>query len=156
MSRRKRATKREISPDWKYNSVLVAKFINSLLKKGKKSVAEKIFYDMIDEVSKITGEDGLDVFERAVNNVKPLLEVKPRRIGGATYQVPMEVSPERKVTLAIRWILTAAKNRNERGMTKKLAGEIVAASKKEGSAYKKREDTHRMAEANKAFAHFRV
>ena len=156
MSRRKRATKREISPDWKYNSVLVSKFINSLLKKGKKSVAEKIFYDMIDEVSNITGEDGLEVFERAVNNVKPLLEVKPRRIGGATYQVPMEVSPERKLTLAIRWILTAAKNRNERGMMKKLSGEIVAASKKEGSAFKKREDTHRMAEANKAFAHFRI
>ncbi|HFD04883.1 MAG TPA: 30S ribosomal protein S7 [Firmicutes bacterium] len=156
MSRRKRATKREISPDWKYNSVLVAKFINSLLKKGKKSVAEKIFYDMIDEVAKNTGEDGLEVFERAINNVKPLLEVKPRRIGGATYQVPMEVSPDRKLTLAIRWILTAAKNRNERGMMKKLAGEIIAASKKEGAAFKKREDTHRMAEANKAFAHFRV
>ncbi|NIA23796.1 MAG: 30S ribosomal protein S7 [Proteobacteria bacterium] len=156
MSRRKRATKREISPDWKYNSVLVAKFINSLLKRGKKSVAEKIFYDMIDKVAKITGEDGLEIFERAINNVKPLLEVKPRRIGGATYQVPMEVSPERKLTLAIRWILTATKNRNERGMMKKLAGEIVAASKKEGSAFKKREDTHRMAEANKAFAHFRI
>ncbi|MCK4545746.1 30S ribosomal protein S7 [candidate division WOR-3 bacterium] len=156
MSRRNRATKREIIADWKYNSALVSKFINALLKKGKKSLAERIFYDMIDELSNKTGEDGLEVFERAISNVKPLLEVKPRRIGGATYQVPTEISMDRKITLAIRWILQAVKKRGERGMKNKLVGEIIAASKKDGSAFKKREDTHKMAEANKAFAHFRI
>ncbi len=155
MSRRKKAEKREILPDVKYNSILVAKFINNLMKKGKKSVAEKIFYSALEIMEKKTGEDGLLMFERAISNVKPALEVRPKRIGGATYQVPMEVRPARKQALAIRWILESAKKRSERTMPERLAAELIAATKKEGAAIKKREDTHRMAEANKAFAHFR-
>ncbi len=155
MSRRKRAEKREILPDVKYNSILVAKFINNLMKKGKKSVAEKIFYRALEIIEEKTGEDGLTIFERAITNVKPALEVRPKRIGGATYQVPMEVRPARKQALAIRWILEVARKRSERTMPERLAAELIAASKKEGAAIKKREDTHRMAEANKAFAHFR-
>ncbi|MDQ7054006.1 MAG: 30S ribosomal protein S7 [candidate division KSB1 bacterium] len=153
--RRKRAEKREVLPDPKYGKVLVTKFINSLMKDGKKSVAEKIFYSALDLIEEKTGKPGIDVFEKAVENVKPLIEVKSRRVGGATYQVPVEVREDRRQALAIRWLISYARERNERTMNQRLANELIAASKNEGGAIKKREDTHRMAEANKAFAHFR-
>ncbi len=155
MSRRKTPTKRTVLPDPKYNSVLVTKFINGLLRRGKRSLAEKIFYNAIDIVSNKTNSDGLQVFEKAIQNVKPLLEVRSRRVGGATYQVPVEIRPERQQALAIRWIISFAKSRSEKTMAEKLASELIAASKNEGSSVKKREDTHKMAEANRAFAHFR-
>ena len=155
MARRRRAKKREILPDYKYNSVLVAKFINKLMLDGERSIAERIFYSAIDIITEKTKEDGIAVFKRAINNVKPVLEVRPRRIGGATYQVPMEVRQDRRTSLAIRWIIKAAKARTEKTMSSRLAGELMAAAKKEGTAFKMREDTHRMAEANKAFAHYR-
>jgi len=153
--RRKRAEKREVLPDPKYGKVLVTKFINSLMKDGKKSVAEKIFYSALDIIEEKTGKPGIEVFEKAVENVKPLIEVKSRRVGGATYQVPVEVREDRRQALAIRWLISYARERNERTMNHRLANELIAASKNEGGAIKKREDTHRMAEANKAFAHFR-
>ncbi len=153
--RRKRAEKREVLPDPKYGKVLVTKFINSLMKDGKKSVAEKIFYSALDIIEEKTGKPGIEVFEKAVENVKPLIEVKSRRVGGATYQVPVEVREDRRQALAIRWLISYARERNERTMNQRLANELIAASKNEGGAIKKREDTHRMAEANKAFAHFR-
>ncbi|MCR4438870.1 MAG: 30S ribosomal protein S7 [bacterium] len=155
MPRRKRPVKREVLPDPKFQSVLVTKFINSIMRRGKKSVAETIFYRAIDIIEKKTGQNGLEVFEKAVENVKPLLEVKSRRVGGATYQVPVEVRPERRQSLAIRWIISNARARSEKTMAEKLAAELIAASKNEGASIKKREDTHKMAEANKAFAHFR-
>ncbi len=155
MARRRRAKKREIPPDYKYQSVLVSKFINNLMWDGKKSVAEKIFYRAIDLITERLKEDGIEVFKRAINNVKPIVEVRPRRIGGATYQVPMEVRQERRTSLAIKWIIKAARSRAEKTMAERLANELIAASRKEGAAYKMREDTHRMAEANKAFAHYR-
>ncbi|MDZ7339294.1 MAG: 30S ribosomal protein S7 [candidate division KSB1 bacterium] len=155
MPRRKRPTKREVFPDPKYQSVLVTKFINSIMRRGKKSLAETIFYRAIEIIEKKTGQNGLEVFEKAVENVKPLLEVKSRRVGGATYQVPVEVRPERRQSLAIRWIISNARARSEKTMAEKLAAELIAASKNEGASIKKREDTHKMAEANKAFAHFR-
>lgn len=155
MPRRKRAEKREILPDPKYNSVLVAKFINCLMLKGKKSLAERIFYTALERIEQKTGKSGLEVFEKAVANTKPLLEVKSRRVGGATYQVPVEVRPERQQSLAIRWLIAAARQRSEHTMSERLANELIAASKGEGAAIRKKEDTHRMAEANKAFAHFR-
>jgi len=155
MPRRKRAVKRKVLPDPKYHSILVTKFINGLLKKGKRSVAENIFYSAIDIVSQKTGSEGIEVFEKAIQNVKPLLEVRSRRVGGATYQVPVEVRADRQQALAIRWIINYAKARSEKTMAEKLAGELMAASKNEGASIKKREDTHKMAEANKAFAHFR-
>ncbi len=155
MPRRKLVKKREIAPDPKFNSTLVAKFINCLMKEGKKSVAERIFYKSLEIIEKRTGQPGIQVFKQAINNVKPVLEVRPRRVGGATYQVPMEVRPERRTALAIRWIINYARERNEHSMQECLASELIAASKNEGGAIKKKEDTHRMAEANKAFAHYR-
>jgi small subunit ribosomal protein S7 len=155
MPRRKLIKKREILPDTKFSSHLVTKFVNCLMGRGKKSTAEGILYGSIDLVEKRTGQTGIAVFKQAVNNVKPVLEVRPRRVGGATYQVPMEVRPERRTALAIRWIIGNASSRNEHTMEECLASEIIAASKNEGGAIKKKEDTHRMAEANKAFAHYR-
>jgi small subunit ribosomal protein S7 len=155
MPRRKLIKKREILPDTKFGSHLVTKFVNCLMERGKKSTAEGILYRCIDIIEKRTGQSGIQVFKQAVNNVKPVLEVRPRRVGGATYQVPMEVRAERRTALAIRWILGNASSRNEHTMQECLASEIIAASKNEGGAIKKKEDTHRMAEANKAFAHYR-
>jgi len=155
MPRRRRPEKRERKPDSKYGSALVTRFINNILKEGKKGVAEKIFYGALDLITERTKEDGMVVLEKALSNVKPVLEVRPRRVGGATYQVPIEVRADRRVALGIRWILAAARSRPEHTMKEKLAAELIAASKREGAAAKKREDTHRMAEANKAFAHFR-
>jgi len=143
MPRRKRAAKRTVLPDPKYNSILVTKFVNGLMRRGKRSVAELIFYDAIQ------------VFEKAMQNVKPVLEVRSRRVGGATYQVPVEIRHDRQQALAIRWIISYAKGRNEKTMSEKLASELMAAAKNEGSSVKKREDTHKMADANKAFAHFK-
>lgn len=155
MPRRKQVEKRKLPPDPKFKSVLASQFINDLMQKGGKSIAEKIFYQAIDLVQKKTGQPGMDLFQKALNNVKPILEVKSRRVGGATYQVPMEVRYERKTALAIRWLISFAKERPGKTMAEKLSAELVAASKNEGGAIKKKEDTHRMAEANKAFAHFR-
>jgi len=155
MARRRRAIQRVVIPDSKYNSVLVAKFINTLMERGKRGLAERLLYKAMDTIAERTEQDGLEVFKKAVTNVTPNLEVKSRRVGGATYQVPMEIRPKRKQGLAMRWIITAALNRNEQCLEDKLAAELIAASKFEGSSVKKREDTHKMAEANKAFAHFR-
>jgi small subunit ribosomal protein S7 len=155
VGRRRKAAIRKIQPDPKYNSIAVSKFVNYLLWDGKKSVAQKIFYGALARIEKLTKEDGITVFEKALNNVKPVLEVKPRRVGGATYQIPMEVRAARKESLAIKWIIRAARARSEYRMTEKLAQEILAASRNEGAAIKKREEVHKMAEANKAFAHFR-
>lgn len=155
MPRRKRATKRKVLPDPKYNSVLVTKFINGLLRGGKRSVAEKIFYRAIDITNEKNNSENIELFEKAINNVKPILEVRSRRVGGATYQVPVEVRSERQQALAIRWIISYAKARSEKTMAERLAGELLAAYNKEGASVKKREDTHKMAEANKAFAHFK-
>jgi small subunit ribosomal protein S7 len=155
MPRRKLVKIREVTPDARHDSPLVAKFINCLMTRGKKSVAERVFYSSMDIIEKRTGQPGFQVFKLAVNNVKPVLEVRPRRVGGATYQVPMEVRHERRTALAFRWILQNARARTEHSMEECLASELVAASKNEGGAIKKKEDTHRMAEANKAFAHYR-
>jgi len=155
MPRRKRPAKRELIPDPKYGSVLVTQFINGLMRKGKKSLAEKIFYRALRLIEEKIGADGLEVFKKAINNVKPVLEVKSRRVGGATYQVPIEVRPERRTALAIRWIIGFAKERGEHTMEERLAMELIQASRNEGASIKKKEDTHRMAEANKAFAHYR-
>ncbi len=155
MSRRKAAEPRVVLPDPKFKSLLVAKFINGLMERGKKSIAEQIFYSSLDLIEEKTGKNGLEVFEKAIENVRPILEVRSRRVGGATYQVPVEVRPNRKQALALRWIIGYAKARAGRSMAGKLADELIAASSKEGGSIKKREDTHRMAEANKAFAHFR-
>lgn len=154
MPRRKRVDKRQVLPDPKYHSLLVAKFVNGLMRRGKRSVAEKIFYSAIDSVQQRSGKPGLEVFQKAVENVRPTLEVKSRRVGGANYQVPVEVRSERRQALAIRWLVQYAKERGEKTMSDKLASEFIAASNNEGNAIKKREDTHKMAEANKAFAHF--
>ena len=155
MPRRKKVEKRKLIPDPKFKSVLATQFMNNLMRKGKKSTAERIFYQAIDLVQKKTGQPGLDLFQKALNNVKPILEVKSRRVGGATYQVPVEVRHGRQTALAIRWLINFAKERSGKTMADKLASELIAASKNEGGAIKKKEDTHRMAEANKAFAHFR-
>jgi small subunit ribosomal protein S7 len=155
MPRRRKVAEREVLPDPKYNSVVVTKFINGLMERGKKSIAEKIFYRALEIIEAKTGKNGLEMFETALNNVKPILEVKSRRVGGATYQVPVEVSEKRRQALAIRWIIGFAKARHEKTMADKLAAELIAAANKEGASIKKREDTHKMAEANKAFAHFR-
>ncbi|MCG8606335.1 30S ribosomal protein S7 [bacterium] len=155
MSRRSKAEQREVLPDPKFNRVLVTKFINGLMLDGKKSVAEGIFYSALNIIEEKTKKDGLEVFESAVENVKPILEVRSRRVGGATYQVPMEVRINRKQALALRWLIGYAKQRSGHSMAQKLADELIAASNKEGASIKKREDTHKMAEANKAFAHFR-
>ncbi len=155
MPRRRKVTKREILPDPKYHNKLVAKFINAIMRRGKKSIAEKIFYTALDIVENKTDQSGLEVFEKAVANVRPILEVKSRRVGGATYQVPVEVPTDRSFALAMRWLIQYSRARGEKTMAEKLAAELIAASKKEGASIKKREDTHKMAEANKAFAHFR-
>jgi small subunit ribosomal protein S7 len=155
MSRRRNAQKRELSPDPKFKSTLVSQFVNNVNRKGKKRLAESLFYDAMEIIAKRTGQDGLGVFKKAIENVKPVLEVKSRRIGGANYQVPIEVPGERRTSLAIRWLINYAKSRSEKNMAEKLAGEFIQASKNEGGAVRKKVDTHKMAEANKAFAHFR-
>ena len=155
MSRRSQAEKRETPPDPRFQSPTVTKFINNLMLDGKKSVAERIFYTAIEILEKRSGTSGLEAFEQALNNAKPALEVKSRRVGGATYQVPIEVRPDRRTALATRWLIGFARARSEKSMAERLAGEFLAASRGEGSTIKKKEDTHRMAEANKAFAHYR-
>ena len=155
MPRRREVPKREILPDPKFGDLLVAKFVNMLMKHGKKSTAEKILYQAFNSVNKKSGQDGMEVFKKALDNVRPFVEVKSRRVGGATYQVPVEVRPVRQTTLAMRWIIDAAKKRGEKSMINKLAGELVDASEQKGAAMKKREETLRMAEANKAFSHYR-
>ena len=154
--RRRRPEKREILPDPVYSDLIVAKFINNLMKKGKKSLAEKIFYMSIEKIKKQgMVDDGIALFKKAIENVAPMLEVKSKRIGGATYQVPIEISEGRRMALAMRWIISYSKSRKGQTMADKLAAELLAAANNDGSAVKKKEDTHRMAEANKAFAHFR-
>ena len=155
MPRRGNIAKREVLPDPLYNSTLVTRLINNIMLDGKKGVAQKIVYDAFDIIKDKTGKEPLEVFEAAMENVMPVLEVKARRVGGATYQVPMEVRPERRQTLGLRWITAYARARSERTMKERLANEIMDAVNETGSAFKKREDTHKMAEANKAFAHFR-
>lgn len=155
MSRKGQAPKRKIHPDPKFKDKTVSKFVNYLMWDGKKTVAEKIFYDSIDVVSEKTGEDGLTVFKKALDNVKPALEVRSRRVGGSNYQVPVEVRPERRVSLAMRWMISFARARSGKSMMDKLAGEIVDAFNQRGGAMKKKEDVHKMAEANRAFSHFR-
>ncbi|WP_457592070.1 30S ribosomal protein S7 [Hydrogenimonas sp.] len=153
--RRRRAPVREVMPDPIYNSKVVTKFINGIMLDGKKSVAETVMYSALKIAEEKTGKKGIEVFDEAIENVKPLMEVKSRRVGGATYQVPIEVRPVRQQALAIRWIIDAARKRNERTMAARLANELMEAAEKRGSAYKKKEDTYKMAEANKAFAHYR-
>ncbi|MFN3396541.1 MAG: 30S ribosomal protein S7 [Thermodesulfovibrionales bacterium] len=155
MPRRRVAEKRDILPDPKYNSKIVSKFINVMLEDGKKSIAERIFYGAFDIIKEKTGQDPLKVFKTALDNVKPVIEVKPRRVGGATYQVPVEIRPQRRTALALRWIIKYARERNEKTMKERLAGELLDAFNNTGASIKKKEDTHRMAEANKAFAHYR-
>ena len=155
MPRRREIRKREVLPDPKYHDPLVAKFMNGIMRKGKKSVAESIFYGALNIIQERIQSDPMKTFKQAMDNVKPVLEVRPRRVGGATYQVPVEVRPERKMALAIRWIIGYAKQRTEKTMEEKLSGELVDAANNRGAAVKKREDTHKMAEANKAFAHYR-
>ena len=155
MPRRREVVKREVTPDPKYGDVLLARFINYIMRRGKKSTAEKIVYDAIDIIEEKSGQNGLEVIRRAIENVKPVLEVTSRRVGGATYQVPIEVRPNRRLALAMRWIITYARGRGEKTMADKLAAELLSAYNREGPSIKKREDTHRMAEANKAFAHYR-
>jgi small subunit ribosomal protein S7 len=155
MPRRRVAAKREILPDPVYNSVLVTKFINGVMLAGKKSVAEGIFYGAMNKIGKKTNEEPLKIFKKAIDNVKPTIEVKSRRIGGATYQVPLEVHQERRHALAIRWIVGNARKRGEKTMLDKLVNELIDAANNRGNAVKKREDTHRMADANKAFAHYK-
>jgi len=155
MPRRRVAEKREILPDPLYVNRLVAKFVNSMMRAGRKSLVERIFYKSMDIIESRMKTDPLKVFKQAVDNVKPVLEVKSRRVGGATYQVPVEVRPERRQSLAIRWLLTFARERSEKTMQERLAAEFIEAANNRGAAVKKKEDTHRMAEANKAFAHYR-
>jgi small subunit ribosomal protein S7 len=155
MPRKAEVLKREILPDPKYKSELVSKFINRIMQKGKKNLAQSMLYDAFDIIHQKTKEDPLSLFQKAIENVKPVVEVRSRRVGGSTYQVPTEVRFLRRSSLSIRWILAHAKQRGEKGMAAKLAGELIDASKGRGGAFKKKEDTHRMAEANKAFAHYR-
>ena len=155
MPRRKKVQKRELVPDPKFKSTLVAKFINNLMVDGKKSVSESIFYRAMDYIEERTGQNGLEVFEKAVENVKPIIEVKSRRVGGATYQVPVEIRANRRLALSFRWLISFSNARSENTMAERLAMEFEQASKNQGASIKKREDTHKMAEANKAFAHYR-
>jgi small subunit ribosomal protein S7 len=155
VSRRKKSIKRPVLPDARYDSQTVSKFINALMLQGKKAVAEQIFYGAMDLVESRTNQPGVNVFKQALANLKPVIEVKSRRVGGATYQVPVEVRPERRTALAMRWLIGFSRDRNEKSMEEKLAAEVISASKGEGNAIKKKEDTHRMADANKAFAHYR-
>jgi small subunit ribosomal protein S7 len=154
--RKTQAKKLPLAPDAKYNDKLVTRFVNNLMWQGKKNTAYTIFYDAMDKVSKQTNEEGYDIWKRALSNVTPAVEVRSRRIGGATFQIPSEVRPDRKISLSMKWLIRYSRERNGRSMAEKLANEIVAAAKGEGGAFKKKEDTHRMAEANKAFAHFKV
>ena len=154
--RKAQAKKLPLAPDPKFQDKLVTRFVNNLMWEGKKSGAYTIFYDALDKVSKISGEDGYEIWKKALANVTPGVEVKSRRIGGATFQIPTEVRPDRKISLSMKWLIRYSRDRNGKTMADKLANEIVAASKGEGAAFKKKEDTHRMAEANKAFSHFRV
>jgi small subunit ribosomal protein S7 len=153
--RRKQADKRERQPDRRYNDILVGRFINNLMKRGMKQKAEGILYGAFDIIKERLNDEPLEVFKKAVNNVQPVLEVRSRRVGGSNYQVPTEVRPERRIALAIKWILTYSGDRPGKSMSEKLAGELISAANNEGNAIKKKEDVHRMAEANKAFAHFR-
>ena len=155
MPRRNRPPKREIQPDIKYNSVLVSRFINKLMVMGKKSTAQQVFYTALDLVEERLKRPGLEVFQQAIKNATPMIEVKPRRVGGATYQVPMEVAPDRQVSLAIRWLIQTTRRRPGKSMAEKLANELMDAASNTGQTIKKREDTHKMAEANRAFAHYR-
>jgi small subunit ribosomal protein S7 len=155
VSRRKSAVKRPVLPDARYDSQTVSKFINALMYQGKKSTAERMFYEAMDLVEARTSQPGVNVFKQALANLKPVVEVKSRRVGGATYQVPVEVRPDRRTALAMRWLITFSRARNEKSMSEKLAAEVILASRGEGNAVKKKEDTHRMADANKAFAHYR-
>ncbi len=155
MPRRREVPKRPVLPDPIYHDTLVTEFINSLMRKGKKSLAERILYSSFEIIRGRTGDDPLPVFKRAVENIKPSLEVKSRRVGGSTYQIPVEVRPSRRMTLAIRWLIQHARDRGERTMQDRLAAELLDASNRTGLSWKKREDTHKMAEANKAFAHYR-
>jgi small subunit ribosomal protein S7 len=155
VSRRKTAVKRPVLADARYDSQTVSKFINAMMYEGKKSTAERIFYDAMDLVEQRTSQPGVNVFKQALSNLKPAVEVKSRRVGGATYQVPVEVRPDRRTALAMRWLISFSRDRNEKSMAEKLAAEVILASRGEGNAVKKKEDTHRMADANKAFAHYR-
>ncbi len=155
MSRRRAAHRREVLPDARFGDSVLTRFINAMMYAGKKSVAETIVYDALDHMQRKTGQDGVKLFHNALDNVRPGLEVRSRRVGGATYQVPIEVRPERSQALAIRWIITAARARSEHTMTERLSNELLDALNNRGSAVKKREDTHRMAEANRAFSHYR-
>ena len=153
--RKTRAKKRILLPDPKFNDKIVTRFVNSLMYDGKKNTASKIFYDAIEIIAKKMNEDGLEVWKKGLANVTPQVEVRSRRVGGATFQIPSEIRPERKLALAMKWMIMYARKRNEKSMSGKLAGEIMSAAKEEGAAFKKKEDTHKMAEANKAFSHFR-
>ena len=153
--RKSRAKKRYVLPDPKFGSELLSRFVNNLMLDGKKNLAYQIMYDALEIIETKTNENGIEVFERALENVMPMVEVRSRRVGGATFQVPTEVRPTRRVAVGIKWLITYTRRRNEKSMDEKLAGELIAASRGEGAAVKKREDTHRMAEANKAFSHFR-
>ena len=154
--RKTQAKKLPLAPDARYNDKLVTRFVNNIMWQGKKNTAYTIFYDAMDKITKLTNEQGYDIWKRALSNITPAVEVRSRRIGGATFQIPAEVRPDRKISLSMKWLIRHSRERNGRSMAEKLAGEIVAASKGEGGAFKKKEDTHRMAEANKAFAHFKV
>jgi len=155
VSRRKKAVRRPVPPDPRYDSQTVSKFLNNLMGEGKKSIAERVFYTAMDLIEQRTGQPGVNVFKQALSNAKPALEVKSRRVGGATYQVPVEVRPERRTALAMRWLITYSRSRREKDMSERLAAEMILASKGEGETIKKKEDTHKMAEANRAFAHYR-
>ncbi|MCX7112527.1 MAG: 30S ribosomal protein S7 [Candidatus Methylumidiphilus sp.] len=155
MSRRRNSEKREINPDPRFGSLVLARFVNMLMQDGKKSVAERIVYDAMDQIEVKTTQNSLEVLNKALENVQPVVEVKSRRVGGATYQVPVEVRPARRMALAMRWLIDAAHKRSEKGMELKLAAELIDAGDNRGTAVKKREDTHKMAEANKAFSHYR-
>ncbi len=155
MSRRRKIVEREIFPDPKYNNIVLSKFINSIMQRGKKSLAERIVYGALDIIGKKTKEDPLEVFNQALGNVRPMIKVVSRRIGGSNYQIPTEVTTKNAQALAFRWLISFSRKRSEKTMTERLAGELLSAYKKEGASIKKREDTHKMAEANKAFAHFR-
>ena len=153
--RKARAKKRILLPDPKFNNTVVTRFVNNLMMDGKKSIAFNIFYDAIEEVSDKTKEEGLEIWKKALTNVTPAVEVRSRRVGGATFQIPQPIRDDRKTALGMKWLISYSRKRNEKNMSSKLASEIIAASKEEGASYKKKEDTHKMAEANKAFSHFR-
>lgn len=155
MPRRSKTERRPVQPDPRYGSELLARFINKVMQRGKKGVAERIVYDALDQIQERSGREPLEVFQQAIQNSTPLLEVKPRRVGGATYQVPVQIEPQRRQSLAVRWILQSARSRAGRSMSEKLAGELMDAANNTGATIKRREDTHRMAEANRAFAHYR-